>query len=52
MKGIGIQPIYSVSNLKGRTRNQQEKIKQFDGHLNNNEGTIKETQGLTTEQKS
>ena len=35
MKGIGAEPIYSVSNLKGRTRNQADKnvIKSFDGHL-------------------
>ena len=39
MKGIGKEPIFSVSNLKGRTRNQQDKnvLKTFDGQLNNNE---------------
>jgi hypothetical protein len=35
MKGIGSEPIYSVSNMKGRTRIQADKnvIKSFDGHL-------------------
>lgn len=37
MKGIGTEPIYSVSHIKGKVRNQQEKeaIKSFDGQLNN-----------------
>jgi len=35
MKGIGLEPIYQVGHMKGRTRNQQEKIKSFDGKLTN-----------------
>jgi class 3 adenylate cyclase len=32
MKGIGLEPIYYVRHMKGRTRNQQA-IKKFDGKL-------------------
>jgi hypothetical protein len=40
MKGIGKEPIYTVSNLKGRTRNIQDNkvVKNFDGQLNNENG--------------
>jgi len=33
MKGIGREPIYAVSNIKGRARNMQDKgaVKNFDG---------------------
>lgn len=43
MKGIGREPIFAVSNLKGRTRNLQDKsaIKDFDGQLNTEDNTIK-----------
>ena len=40
MKGIGREPIFSVSNLKGKTRNFQEKnvLKSYDGNLNGEMG--------------
>jgi hypothetical protein len=37
MKGIGLEPIFQVGNMKGRTRNQQEKFKAFDGKLTAND---------------
>ena len=51
MKGIGKEPIYTVSNLKGRTRNtvenQNKVVKNFDGQLNNENGGIgKQAQDL------
>ena len=50
MKGIGMEPIYTVSNLKGRTRNLQDNkvVKNFDGQLNNENGISgNKTQGMS-----
>lgn len=37
MKGIGLEPIYHVSHMKGKTRSQIEKFKSFDGKLTSSE---------------
>ena len=49
MKGIGKEPIYTVSNLKGRTRNLQDNkvVKNFDGQLNNENAIGNKTQGMS-----
>lgn len=49
MKGIGLEPIYAVSNLKGRQRTTPDKslVKNLDGKANTTSNNNVETNTIT-----